>query len=301
MLTARNPSDTERASVRNGDDDLRVALRGLMQGDGFHQFILEGTNDRLLTASAKEIVNGGLRNYPIYRNTTFELEVLERETGESLVGEFIATVEGALAVAPGELIAYITENDRPYTEVVTANYMMMNPIVNSMLGGTAQFNDEEDAFEFQPGVIDGYYFTDGSLIAIEDEFSNWYVEDPGTGHFTYPHAGIINTPAFLARYPTTATNRNRARARWTFFHFLDIDIEKSSQRPTDPEALADTNNPTLYNPNCTPCHETMDPVAGAFQNYDEFGFYRRDGIDALDVFYKYPIDGSTTPYQFGDT
>lgn len=40
----------------------------------------------------------------------------------------------------------------------------------------------------------------------------------------YPHAGALNTQAFLNRYPSTETNRNRARARWTFYHFLGIDI-----------------------------------------------------------------------------
>ena len=35
----------------------------------------------------------------------------------------------------------------------------------------------------------------------------------------YPIAGVLNTHAFLNRYPNTATNRNRARARWTYLHF----------------------------------------------------------------------------------
>ena len=58
-----------------------------------------------------------------------------------------------------------------------------------------------------------------------------------------PHAGVLSTQAWLARYPSTDTNRNRARARWTYFHFLGVDIEKSAPRTTDPDALADTNNP----------------------------------------------------------
>ena len=76
-----------------------------------------------------------------------------------------------------------------------------------------------------------------------------------------PHAGILTMPAFLQRYPSTETNRNRARARWTYKFFLDVDIEKSAARTTDPVALADTNNPTMNNKNCTVCHQRMDPVA----------------------------------------
>ena len=111
---------------------------------------------------------------------------------------------------------------------------------------------------------------------------------PGPWITTYPHAGILNTTVFLLRYPTTATNRNRARARWTYYHFLGLDVEKSASRTTDPVALADTNNPTMHNPACTVCHSLLDPVAGAFQNYSDDGFYRvnRGGLDSLDRFYK---------------
>jgi len=115
----------------------------------------------------------------------------------------------------------------------------------------------------------------------------------------------LNTEAYLSRYPSTETNRNRARARWTYYHFLGVDIEKSASRPTDPEALTDTNNPTLNNSNCTVCHEVMDPVAGAFQNYGDDGKYRSQygGLDSLSDAYKYPtmygLD-DRGPYQRGD-
>lgn len=104
----------------------------------------------------------------------------------------------------------------------------------------------------------------------------------------YPHAGLLNTTVFLLRYPTTATNRNRARSRWTYYHFLGVDIEKSASRTTDPIALADTDNPTMRNPACTVCHSVMDPVAGAFQNYGDIGLYRDQygGLDSLDGHYK---------------
>ena len=80
--------------------------------------------------------------------------------------------------------------------------------------------------------------------------------------------------AFLTRYPTTETNRNRARARWTYKFFLGLDVEASAARTTDAAALADKNNPTLLNPACTVCHQTLDPVAGAFQNYGEVGNFQ---------------------------
>ena len=99
---------------------------------------------------------------------------------------------------------------------------------------------------------------------------------------------MLNTNSFLFRYPTTATNRNRARARWTYYHFLGVDIEKSASRTMDPVALADTNNPTMHNPACTVCHIVMDPVSGAFQDYGDDGFYKDQwgGMDSLHRLYK---------------
>ena len=40
----------------------------------------------------------------------------------------------------------------------------------------------------------------------------------------YHHAGILSTPTFLNRYPTTDTNRNRHRAKIVFDYFLNTDI-----------------------------------------------------------------------------
>ena len=113
---------------------------------------------------------------------------------------------------------------------------------------------------------------------------------------------MLNTQAFLNRYPSTETNRNRARARWTFYHFLGVDIEKSAPRTTDPIALADTDNPTLKNSACTVCHQVLDPVAGAYQHYGDIGFYHesRGGLDSLPFNYKQAIaDPTLSPTYIG--
>ena len=44
----------------------------------------------------------------------------------------------------------------------------------------------------------------------------------------------------------------------------------------------------------------MDPVAGAFQNWNEDGIYRHRGKDSLDGNYKFPPNGEYSPYQHGD-
>ena len=181
----------------------------------------------------------------------------------------------------------MAEHDLPYTEVLTADYIMANPYAAKGYGASTEFDDPADVHEFKPSEIVSYYRDHDSKVSEDSEFGI-RVSDPGDLSTDYPHAGILNTTVFLLRYPTTATNRNRARSRWTYYHFLGVDIEKSASRPTDPAALADTNNPTMDNPACTVCHSVLDPVAGAFQNYGDIGLYRDqwDGLDSLDASYK---------------
>ena len=192
--------------------------------------------------------------------------------------------------APLELIAHVVANNLPYTEILTADYIMANPWSAAAYGASTRFDNPEDVHEFKPSRIARYFRTGDGYEAENDRIVNAVrVLDPGPLITHYPHAGILNTTVFLLRFPTTATNRNRARSRWTYYHFLGLDIEKSASRTTDPVALADTNNPTMRNPACTVCHRVLDPVAGAFQNYGDAGLYRDQwgGHDSLDRFYKY--------------
>ncbi len=312
LVAGRAPTKQEIDAVTNGGDEaLRSVLRSLMQGDNFHHFLLEGTNDRLLIEGTQNpVVITFQPNYPRVRNNHInyerkmqgleQLELPYTDEGSSTVWYWAIFDEGNRR-SLGELVNHIAKNELPYTEVLTADYMMLNPRMNLLLEGTAQFQDENDMSEFQPGTITYYFNTDESLDTAFDEFTgSTYVEEILSQPVALPLAGVLTHPGFLRRYPTTATNRNRARSRWTFLHFLDIDIEKSTQRPTDPEALADTNNPTMHNPVCTSCHEIMDPVAGAFQNWNEDGIYRHMGKDSLDGNYKFPPNGEYSPYQHGD-
>ena len=156
-------------------------------------------------------------------------------------------------------------------------------------GASTRFDDPEDTHEFRPSrIVDYYRQGQGYESEVDPVVDAKRIIDPGPLHTDYPHAGVLNTIAFLKRYPSTATNRNRARSRWTYYHFLGLDIEKSASRTTDPVALADTNNPTMHNPACTVCHSILDPVAGAFQNYGDEGYYKDKwgGLDSLDDLYK---------------
>ncbi len=312
LFAGRLPTQQELSSVRyGGEASLRRAIKGLMKGSGFHDFLIRAANDQLLTdrdrpsvignaevrfvdltnkrwALAQEgIANGHVdypRRYPPYRYH-------ER------------AVQYGIARAPLELIAHVVENDLPYTEILTADYIMANPMAASAYGATTEFDNPEDVTEFKPSRIERYFRRDRSMVVEEDPPNIRRVINPGNLSTEYPHAGILNTTVFLRRYPTTATNRNRARSRWTYYHFLGFDIEKSAARTQNAVALADTDNPTMNNPACTVCHIPMDPVAGTFQNYGDQGLFRdkNSGRDALPNLYRAPRDGTVSPYQRGDT
>ena len=314
IFAGRLPTPEELASVADGEiSSLRRVIRGVMTGPGFHEFLIRASNDRLLTDahlySALEPRDNPGRGFLVdLTNSRWTLAKAARDRGypsefqDLNFRKWHDTLQYGIARAPLELIAHVVENDLPYTEILTADYIMANPVVAAAYGATTQFEDPEDPEDFRPTRIANYYRTDQSKVVVRDRFGRRIV-NPGNLRTDYPHAGILNTTVFLLRYPTTPTNRNRARSRWTYYHFLGLDIEKSASRTTDANALADTNNPTMNNPACTVCHRVMDPVAGAFQNYGEEGFYRdnRGGLDSLAFLYKFPADGTESPYRQGDT
>ena len=311
IFGGRIPTREEREAVEKGtEEDLRAAIRNLMTGPGFHQFLIRASNDRLLTdRHLEKVLDAADPRFVDFVNLYWMKSLAAVERGNNNLYNDLEwnwwrlAVQYGFARAPLELIAYVVENDLPYTEILTADYIMANPMASEAYGASTQFDDGEDPLEFRPSEILSYYRDDDSKVYEYDLTLGTRVWDPGNLWTDYPHAGILNTTVFLLRYPTTPTNRNRARSRWTYYHFLGLDIEKSASRTTDPEALADTDNPTMNNPACTVCHSVMDPVAGAFQNYGEGGHYRDEhaGLDSLDGLYKYPEDGAYTPYQYGDS
>ncbi len=286
LYAGRLPTEQEVASVSGGtEEDLAVAVRALMSGDGFESFLMETANDRLLTqafsASVFSVVN---RFY--YPNSFQYYQV------PGPIGSDKRRTSEALAQEPMRLIANVVTNERPYTEILTADYIMVNPFSAEVYGGNVTFDNSGDPDEWREGRITEYYRC--TVCGQNNPNVSYNIATD------YPHAGLLNSPALLSRFPSTDTNRNRARARWAYYFFLGVDIEGLSDRTTDQAALADENNPTLNNENCTVCHNIMDPVAGAFQNYGDEGFYKDQpgGLHSLPGSNRFDPDSD---YQIGDT
>jgi hypothetical protein len=138
-------------------------------------------------------------------------------------------------------------NEKPLTEILTADYTMVNPFSAKVYGlDNVGFEDAYDYDEFVPAKVPGL-----------------------------PHTGVLTTTVFLQRFPTTDTNRNRHRARMFYQFFLATDVLLLGERPVQSSAILGVA-PWMNNEACISCHSTIDPVAGTFQNYmpDENGRYQ---------------------------
>jgi hypothetical protein len=142
-----------------------------------------------------------------------------------------------------ELLVHVVRNELPFTEILTADYTMVNPFSAKSFGVDAQF--ETGAYdEFVPAKIPGI-----------------------------PHAGVLTNSVFMNRFPTTPTNRNRHRSRMVYKMFLATDVLRLGERPlvNATDALAD--NPTREESKCNVCHNVVDPMAGTLQNWNDLGVY----------------------------
>ncbi len=248
-LVSRLPTLEEFQVAASGTNGLRMAVQGMMNEDAFYQRLTEIFNDYLLTDK-----------YHSRNGSDHAIRLLSRDDFPSLYwydpdrnnrSEDFESIRRAtnngVAREPLALINHVVRNDLPFTEILTADYFMVNPFSAQSYGVESQvaFSNPDDPEEFLPARLP-----------------------------EIPHAGVLTSPMFLNRYPTTETNRNRGRARVVFDLFLDTDILAiEGVRPGNAVDIT-TPIPTINNPECSKCHSVLDPVASIFQNWDYKGRYR---------------------------
>lgn len=287
QLAGRLPTDAELAAIaKDGRKALPLILDTLMKEEAFFLRLREGFNDVFLTVGVDGNPDQSVLSYEHFEKTRlwyqkFDLSHIKDEAERRKAGyKLAADYRKSLLEEPMRLVDYIVRNDRPFTEVATADYIMVSPYSARGYGVfeqvKGQFKNPDDPLEFVPVKLK-------ALVGRSKPES----QDSATGF--YPHAGVLSTFQYLARYPTTETNRNRLRARMYYQHFLGVDVLELAARVSD-AATAQTKFavPTMQAPECAVCHKTLDPVAGLFQDYWRFaerGVYgKRKGGWFTDMF-----------------
>ncbi len=244
-LTGKVPTERQvQTTAAQGQIGLEASLAEMMRDERFYGRVMELYNDHFLTDKYLGRENAvELLDEDVYPNLRWFEKKYPGDDGKA------QTTNDSLAREPLELIGHVIRTERPFTEILTANYTMANGFSQLSLVG----------------------LPDVPLGIGENPESFRQIEIPGI-----PHAGLLTSAMFLNRFPTSDTNINRHRSRMTYLFFLDIDINQFGSRPVD--ASNDFGeNPTLNNPDCTVCHTTMDPVAGLYMNWNESGEYSGKG------------------------
>lgn len=268
-LAGRLPTESELTAVgKEGLDALPEILDQVMKEERFFERLREAFNDIFLTLGIDGNADSTVLSYEHFEKTRLwyqkhdlshiEDEKERRQAGYKLANDY----RDALLGEPMKLIEYVVRHDRPFTEIVTADYIMVSPYSARGYGifdeVKDQFTNPNDPFEYIPVKLK-------SLVGRNRSENQ---ESP-TGF--YPHAGILSTFQYLSRYPTTETNRNRLRARMYYQHFLGVDVLELAARVSDAAAVTSRFEiPTMQAPECVVCHKTLDPVAGLFQDYWRF-------------------------------
>ena len=279
LFAGRNPSDTEVAAASASTEALRATIRNYMQGPVFDRFLNDVGDTQFLSPGV--VVRGNAMGY----------DPADWPTAGAVLGAANVTqVDAATQTRfdasarrePAELMKFIVRSDKPYTDMVVGNYTVVNGILAKYLGATVQ----------------------GAFTNVDDD-TEWRLATLPSQRLggTREHAGVLSTHPWLQRFPTTATNRNRHRVNVMFKQFLATDVSALAVRPLD-DGTNTFKIPTVENPKCAACHDTIDPIAAGFQNWNEANRYLPNktstGVDhALPASYRsanYPKDANNQPY-----
>ncbi len=276
LLGGRLPTKAEIASVDEDEAALDGIYDDLMNDPAFLTYMERGWNDIFHTRNNGDAGDLDQDTFP-NRNWANDLPEDTDEQRETRQRAREGVTAG-LRQAPVKLVTFLIEKEEPFTKILTAPYVMVNPFSARSYGvsGQLNFNDTNDANEFLPVTLPG-----GGASGVPDDEE-------------YYHAGLLSSTMFWTRWESTSTNLNRARTRVFFKIFLDTNILELAPRAADADKVVEYINPVVDFNQCSVCHSPMDPVAGLLKNFDNGGRRRPFGDD-WDKSYSAGFNGELLP------
>ena len=252
LFAGRTPTATETAAVAGGGDAvLRQTIRNYMQGPSFDNFLTEAGQVQYLVNGV--VIFGNDRGLD---DADFPLaaDVINNNNPPAGVR---ARFETTMRFEPINLQNFIVKNDRSWKEIVSARYTVLNGVTAPLLGAQVQgtFMNPDDDTELLPAVIPN------ARLGGNRE-----------------HAGVLASHAYLDRFATTPTNRNRHRVSETMKRFAATYIPLLASRPLSDGQFRVT---VMDNPGCAVCHDVMDPIAAGFQNWPMNNRFRPNGAAGM--------------------
>lgn len=220
-LRGRRPSLEDLEAVEADPDALEGVVDGYLREDAFGEVVREMHNEVLLVR-------------PLF------FSMPPRGEYEAMT---MVDFNKSASESPLRLVEHVVMNDRPYSEIVTADYTVADEVVSYIWG------------------LD--YDGDGAQW-VE---TRW----PEEGRV---HAGLLTDSRLWIRHYSTPLNAQRSRANlvtkaFLCFDFLDNDINVDGNIDlTDPEALKSS----VKSPECATCHQDLDPLAALFWKNEFFVF-----------------------------
>ena len=205
----------------------------------YEEFVDRYLDDPRLTERVRQIFN---HRYLMRTGQTF---------GNSTAAYSDADVGYSVQEESLSLLAYIFENDLPYSHIVTADYTMGNPVLAALWN-----------LDYPQGE------------------TGW---KPARYQDARPHAGILSMNSVWMRYPSMGGNANRHRANAVSKMLLCNDylsrpvvLSRAAvdQLTVSPEDAINTNT------SCQSCHASLDPLAAHF-----YGFFPLEEEDMLGTYW----------------
>ena len=253
-LKGTRPSASEYQRAAENPDEIENMIEEYLETPQFGETVREIFNEALLVKTQKGIfipVHGALETLANERGEPFtSVELTDRVTRTAL-----------------RTIEYIVMTDRPFTEVLTADYLVADEVVQTIWGDGSE----------SPGR-NNVTLTPGMAFQSEE---NVYADSDAEPFRLYTYtdergpAGVLSSNIFMFRYPSAGGNYHRGRANaatraMICFDFLSqpVSLEDASEiNLADPvEVSAAVSDPEQ---SCWACHAHLDPIAsyyGGFRN-----------------------------------